>query len=109
MSPSAGVVVAVVIVIVVIRNKVRQSISRERFGLESQNFTNKTFTPVGYTPIPDLTSLTTSGWQLSEFKQDARQLVGQAKRRAAKIRAKAVGRGFSADFRRNRPRFALLE
>ena len=31
-------------------------------------------------------------------KQDAHQLVGQAKRRTAKNRLKAVGRGFSAVF-----------
>ena len=42
----------------------RQSyISRERFDLESQNFT-RIFTPVGSSATPDMTSLATSGWRL---------------------------------------------
>ena len=42
-------------------------ISRERFDVESPNFT-WTFTPVSFTTAPDMTPLTTSGWQLSKLK-----------------------------------------
>ena len=41
--------------------------SRERFDLESSNLA-RTFTPVGSTTTPDMTSLCTSGRKLSAFE-----------------------------------------
>ena len=43
-------------------------ISRERFDLESPNFT-RTFIPVRSTSAPGMTSLSTSGWKLSAFEK----------------------------------------
>ena len=46
-------------------------ISREKFDLESPNFT-RTFTQVGSNTTPDITSLTTSGRLSSKFKNPSK-------------------------------------
>ena len=51
-----------------IRHKVRQSYISRTVDIEVQNFT-RTFTPVGSKTTPVMTSLPTSGWQLSKFKK----------------------------------------
>ena len=49
----------------------RSRISWELFDLESPNFSG-TFIPVGSTTTLDMTSLSTSGWQLLQFKKWSR-------------------------------------